>query len=187
MRTRKEDGGSEGKARRGTNQPRVGILMGSDSDLPIMEEVASILDQFRIEWEMRICSAHRSPEQAAQYGREAQDRGIQILIAGAGAAAHLAGSLAAQTILPVIGIPLSSSPLHGLDALLSTVQMPSGVPVATMALDRAGARNAAILAAQILALQDPRLATRLKGYKRQMAKEIGEKDRGLQRMKGKER
>jgi len=163
----------------------VGILMGSDSDSPILEEAASTLDQLRIGFEMRICSAHRSPEKAAQYAKEAEERGIKVLIAGAGAAAHLAGALAAHTTLPVIGIPLSSSPLQGLDALLSTVQMPSGVPVATMALDQAGARNAALFAAQILALRDPDLASRLKIYKEKMAKGIEEKDRQLQMRKEK--
>jgi len=167
------------------DQPLVGILMGSDSDLPIMEEVASTLNQLQIAFEISICSAHRSPEKAAQYAKSAEERGIKVLIAGAGAAAHLAGALAAHTLLPVIGIPLSSSPLHGLDALLSTTQMPAGVPVATMALDRAGARNAAILAAQILALRDPRLAARLRGLKEKMAEEIDETDRQMKRKKGK--
>jgi len=159
--------------------------MGSDSDLPIMEEAVSALEQLQIRFEMGICSAHRSPEKAAQYAKGAEKRGIQVLIAGAGAAAHLAGALAANTILPVIGIPLSSGPLQGLDALLATVQMPSGVPVATMALDRAGARNAAILAAQVLALHDPDLASRLKAYKEKMAQGIEEKDRQLQTRKEK--
>ena len=166
------------------DQPLVGILMGSDSDLPIMEEVASTLNQLQIAFEISICSAHRSPEKAAQYAKSAEERGIKVLIAGAGAAAHLAGALAAHSLLPVIGIPLSSSPLHGLDALLSTAQMPAGVPVATMALDRAGARNAAILAAQILALRDARLAARLRGLKEKMAEEIDEKDRQMKRKKG---
>jgi phosphoribosylaminoimidazole carboxylase PurE protein len=159
--------------------------MGSDSDLPIMEEAVSALEQLQIRFEMQICSAHRSPEKAAQYAKGAEKRGIQVLIAGAGAAAHLAGALAANTILPVIGIPLSSGPLQGLDALLATVQMPSGVPVATMALDRAGARNAAILAAQVLALHDPDLASRLKAYKEKMAQRIEEKNRQLQTRKEK--
>jgi phosphoribosylaminoimidazole carboxylase PurE protein len=167
-------------------EQRVGILMGSDSDLPIMEEVASTLDQLQIGYEMRICSAHRSPEKATRYAKDAEGRGIKVLIAGAGAAAHLAGTLAAHTILPVIGVPLSSSPLQGLDALLATAQMPSGVPVAAMALDKAGARNAAILAAQILALGDPNLTGRLKAHKEKMAKEIEEKDRQLQARKEKE-
>jgi phosphoribosylaminoimidazole carboxylase PurE protein len=160
-------------------QPLVGIVMGSDSDLPIMEEAGGVLNRLKVPHEMGICSAHRSPDKAAQYVREAEGRGIKVLIAGAGAAAHLAGTLAAQTTLPVIGIPLSSSPLQGLDSLLSTVQMPSGVPVATMALDRAGARNAAILAAQILALFDPELTARLKEHKAAMAREIEEKDRQI--------
>ena len=167
------------------DQPLVGILMGSDSDLPIMEEVASTLNQLQIAFEISICSAHRSPEKSAQYAKSAEERGIKVLIAGAGAAAHLAGALAAHSLLPVIGIPLSSSPLHGLDALLSTAQMPAGVPVATMALDRAGARNAAILAAQILALRDPRLAAQLRGLKEKMAEEIDEKDRQMKRRKEK--
>ncbi|MFH0871877.1 MAG: 5-(carboxyamino)imidazole ribonucleotide mutase [bacterium] len=167
------------------DQPLVGILMGSDSDLPIMEDVTSTLNQLQIAFEISICSAHRSPEKSAQYAKSAEERGIKVLIAGAGAAAHLAGALAAHSLLPVIGIPLSSSPLHGLDALLSTAQMPAGVPVATMALDRAGARNAAILAAQILALRDPRLAARLRGLKEKMAEEIDEKDRQMKRTKEK--
>ena len=165
-------------------QPLVGILIGSDSDLPIMKEAGLILDQFQVPYEVGITSAHRSPEKAAQYARQAGERGIKVLIAGAGAAAHLAGTVAAHTTLPVIGVPLSSSALHGLDALLSTAQMPSGVPVATMALDKAGARNAALLAAQILALNDPKLGRRLMQHKERMAEEIEEKDRQLRTKKG---
>jgi len=164
-------------------QPLVGIVMGSDSDLPVMGEAGAVLDQLKVPYEMGIASAHRSPEKATQYARRAGERGIRVLIAGAGAAAHLAGALAAHTTLPVIGVPLSSSPLQGLDSLLSTAQMPSGVPVATMALDRAGARNAALLAAQILALQDAKLARRLKQHKEKMATEIEEKDRQLKTRK----
>jgi len=166
-------------------QPLVGIVMGSDSDLSIMGEAGAVLDQLKVPYEMSITSAHRSPEKAAQYARKAEERGIRVLIAGAGAAAHLAGALAAHTILPVIGVPLSSSPLQGLDSLLSTAQMPSGVPVATMALDRAGARNAALLAAQILAISDSKLAGRLKQKREKMAKEIEEKDRQLRTRKEK--
>jgi phosphoribosylaminoimidazole carboxylase PurE protein len=159
--------------------------MGSDYDLPIMEEAGAVLDQMKVPYEILICSAHRSPDKAVQYAREAEGRGVKVLIAGAGAAAHLAGILAAHTHLPVIGVPLSSGPLHGLDSLLSTAQMPSGVPVATMALDRAGARNAAILSAQILALHDPQLARRLKRHKEKMAQEVEEKDRQLKMRKEK--
>ena len=183
--TGKRAGQSSAKKGGAVGAALVGILMGSDSDLPIMEEVASALDQLQVGFEMRICSAHRSPENAAQYARDAEGRGLKVLIAGAGAAAHLAGALAAHTILPVVGVPLSSSPLQGLDALLATVQMPSGVPVATMALDQAGARNAAMFAAQILALHDPDLARRLKACKEKMAKRVQEKDRQLQRRKEK--
>jgi len=161
--------------------PLVGILMGSDSDRSVMEEAGAILEEFGIPYEIGICSAHRSPEKAARYARTAGERGMMVIIAGAGGAAHLAGTLAAHTTLPVIGVPLSSTPLQGLDALLSTVQMPSGVPVATMALDKAGARNAAYLAIQILALADSDLARKLKDFKEKLAREVEEKDEALKR------
>ena len=150
----------------------VGIIMGSISDRDVMEETKRILSDFCIPCELKVLSAHRSPALASSYAKEAEARGIKVLIAGAGMAAHLAGALAAHTSLPVIGVPISSSPLNGLDALLSTVQMPPGVPVATMAIGKAGARNAAILAVQILALNDPALNERLKAYKDRQAREI---------------
>jgi phosphoribosylaminoimidazole carboxylase PurE protein len=153
--------------------PRVGILIGSDSDLPVMREAARILGDFGIPHEITIASAHRSPGRVERYVSQAEDRGMQVLIAGAGAAAHLAGVLAAHTVLPVIGVPLGGSALGGLDALLSTVQMPSGVPVATVGIG--GARNAALLAVQILATGDPALRERYRAYKARLAAEVEEK------------
>ncbi len=147
----------------------VGILMGSDSDLSVMEAAAEVLREFGVPFEMAILSAHRTPEQAARYAAQAAERGIKVLIAGAGWAAHLAGVLASKTTLPVIGVPIDSSPLNGMDALLSTVQMPPGIPVATMAIGKGGARNAALFAVQILAVADQNLAARLKAYKEDMA------------------
>jgi phosphoribosylaminoimidazole carboxylase PurE protein len=158
----------------------VGILMGSDSDLPTMQEGAKLLEEFGVPFELRICSAHRTPERLARYAREAGRRGLQVLIAGAGGAAHLAGVLAAHVTLPVIGVPMESGPLNGLDALLSTVQMPAGVPVATVAIGRAGARNAALLAIQILALSDARLRVKLADYRARMAADVAAKDRHVQ-------
>ncbi len=158
-------------------RPLVGIVMGSDSDLPVMEKAAKTLRELNIPYEMMISSAHRSPKKTAQLAREAEGRGLKVLIAGAGAAAHLAGVLAAETTLPVIGVPIDSSSLKGLDSLLAMVQMPSGIPVATMALGAAGAKNAAVLAAQILALNSPVLAASLKAFKEGLEKEVEEKDR----------
>ena len=160
--------------------PVIGILMGSDSDLPTMQEAAKILEEFGVPFELRICSAHRTPDQLVRYAREAEGRGLQVLIAGAGGAAHLAGALAAHVTLPVIGVPVESGPLNGLDALLSTVQMPSGVPVATVAIGRAGARNAALLAIQILALSDTRLKGKLTDHRARMAADVAAKDRQVQ-------
>jgi phosphoribosylaminoimidazole carboxylase PurE protein len=137
-------------------QPKVALIMGSRSDAELMGETAKILHQFGVEHETRVLSAHRSPRAALDYVQKAESRGLRVLIAGAGAAAHLAGFVAAHTVLPVIGVPIDSSALKGLDALLSTVQMPAGVPVATMAIGKAGARNAGVLAVQILALRTPR-------------------------------
>ncbi|NLJ29423.1 5-(carboxyamino)imidazole ribonucleotide mutase [Desulforhabdus amnigena] len=154
------------------NVPLVGILMGSDSDLSVMEEAFKALDAFEVSYEVRILSAHRSPEATSAYAQSAADRGIRVLIAGAGWAAHLAGVLAADTVLPVIGVPIDSSPLQGMDSLLATVQMPPGIPVATMAIGKGGARNAALFAVQILALQDPALADKLRAQKRKMADEV---------------
>lgn len=157
--------------------PLVGIVLGSDSDLPIMEKTAETLREFNIPYELMISSAHRSPKKTAELARKAEERGFKVLIAGAGAAAHLAGVLAAETTLPVIGVPIDSSSLKGLDSLLAMVQMPAGIPVATMALGATGAKNAAVLAAQILALNSPALAAALKAFKAGLEKEVEEKDR----------
>jgi phosphoribosylaminoimidazole carboxylase PurE protein len=154
--------------------------MGSHSDLPTMQEAVKILQDFGVPFELRVCSAHRTPDRVTRYAREAEGRGLRILIAGAGGAAHLAGALAAHVTLPVIGVPMDSGPLGGLDALLSTVQMPGGVPVATVAIGRAGARNAAILAIQILALTDSQLKRKLTDYRARMAAEVAAKDREVQ-------
>jgi phosphoribosylaminoimidazole carboxylase PurE protein len=154
--------------------------MGSDSDLPVMEEAAKVLEEYGVPHEVRICSAHRTPERAAAYAREAAGRGLKVLIAGAGGAAHLAGALAAGTVLPVIGVPLGSSSLQGLDALLATVQMPAGVPVATVAIGKAGARNAALLALAILATADPALRGRLEAARRALAEKVEAADKALQ-------
>jgi len=145
-----------------------------------MEEGAKVLAEFGVPYEMRISSAHRSPQRTAALAAEAGGRGIRVIIAGAGMAAHLAGVIAAETILPVIGVPIGGGALNGLDALCSTVQMPGGVPVATMAIGRAGARNAGILAVQILALDNAVLAERLNAYREKMAQEVDAKDRMLQ-------
>jgi 5-(carboxyamino)imidazole ribonucleotide mutase len=159
------------------DKPLVGILMGSDSDLEVMREAAKALEGLGVPYEMRVCSAHRSPELALRYARNAEARGLKVLIAGAGWAAHLAGVLAAKTTLPVIGVPIDSSPLRGLDALLATVQMPGGVPVATVSIGKAGARNAGVLAAQILATADRGLRARLRAYKAHLAAEVAARDR----------
>jgi phosphoribosylamine--glycine ligase len=158
----------------------VGIVMGSDSDLPVMQAAADFLDSMGITYEMSVNSAHRTPEAASTYARNAAAKGLQIIIAGAGMAAHLAGVLAAHTNLPVIGVPLDASSLNGLDALLSTVQMPPGVPVATMGIGKAGAKNGAVLAARILALQDKKLADKLETFKKEMARQVEDKNRKLQ-------
>lgn len=157
----------------------VSVVMGSDSDWVVMQEAVQVLDFFEISHEVVVASAHRSPERTFAYGREAAGRGLKVLIAGAGGAAHLAGVLASATTLPVIGVPIDSSPLQGLDALLATVQMPAGVPVATVAIGKSGARNAGILAAQILALSDPALAERLRAYRAQLAAEVEKTSEGL--------
>ena len=152
--------------------PLVSIVMGSDSDLPIMEEARKILEDLGIGYEMTLSSAHRSPEPTVKSAKSAIKKGIEVIIAGAGGAAHLAGVIAAETVLPVIGVPIDSSSLKGLDALLSTVQMPGGVPVATMAIGKAGAKNAAILAAQILGVKYTKIRDELKRYKRGLAFEV---------------
>ena len=162
-------------------RPVVGILMGSDSDLEVMREAEKRLDDFGLLYETRIFSAHRSPAKTLEYASSALERGIEVIIVGAGAAAHLAGAVAANTTLPVIGVPIDSSSLKGLDALLSTVQMPAGVPVATMAIGKAGAANAAIFAAEILARKDARLSARLARFKEELASSVEEKDQKLRR------
>jgi phosphoribosylamine--glycine ligase len=159
--------------------PEVGIVMGSDSDLKIMEEAASVLKQFGISFEMTVASAHRSPKRTIKFATSAHKRGIKVIIAGAGHAAHLAGFIAAHTSLPIIGVPIDSSCLQGLDALLSTVQMPPGVPVATVSIGKPGARNAGILAVQILALADPNLTKMLETYKKELAKQVDQKAKKL--------
>jgi phosphoribosylaminoimidazole carboxylase PurE protein len=161
--------------------PLVGIVMGSDSDLPVMEEAEEVLNQFKVPYEITLSSAHRSPDRTQRYAKSAEERGLEVLIIGAGAAAHLAGVIASETTLPVIGVPIDASPLKGMDSLLSTVQMPGGIPVATMAIGKAGARNAAILAIQILALKFPDLREALKGYKARLAQEVEEKAKRIQR------
>jgi phosphoribosylaminoimidazole carboxylase PurE protein len=150
----------------------VGVLMGSDSDLPTMAETVKILESYGVATEVRVLSAHRTPEEASLYAREAEGRGMKVLIAGAGGAAHLAGALAAHSTLPVIGVPLESSPLHGFDALLATVQMPPGVPVATVGVGAMGARNAGHLAVAILALGDEALRRALKARRQEMVKDV---------------
>jgi phosphoribosylamine--glycine ligase len=157
----------------------VGIVMGSDSDLNVMKGAVDILRKFNIPFEITVASAHRSPQKSMEFALTAKNRGIRVLIAGAGHAAHLAGVLAAHTTIPVIGVPIDSSCLQGLDALLSTVQMPPGIPVATMSIGKPGATNAAILAAQILALSDERMAERLEAYKREMAEQVEQKAKSV--------
>lgn len=167
------------------HKPLVGIVMGSDSDLAVMEETAHALKGFGVPYETTIISAHRTPALAAKYAETAEKRGLRVIIAGAGSAAHLAGFIAAKTALPVIGVPIGSSPLKGLDSLLSTVQMPAGVPVATVAIGKAGARNAGILAAQMLSIADARLWIKLKDYKAGIAKAAAEKAARLKKNTGK--
>lgn len=158
-----------------TMKPRVLIIMGSDSDLPVMEETAKILKGFDIPYHMTVASAHRAPERTLKIVKDAEKNRVDVIIAGAGMSAHLPGVIASHTILPVIGVPLEASPLKGMDALLSIVQMPPGIPVATMAVGKAGAKNAAILAAQIIARKDSKLADKLLDHRKQMSKEVEEK------------
>jgi phosphoribosylamine--glycine ligase len=170
----------ETNAQGGAGAPQVGIVMGSDSDLDVMKEAASILKKFEIPYEMTVASAHRSPQRAADFAGTALERGLKVIIAGAGHAAHLAGVLAAHTHLPVIGVPIDSSCLQGLDALLATVQMPPGIPVATMAIGKSGARNAGILAAQIIAVADSGLGQKLENFKQEMALKVAEKAKAVE-------
>lgn len=159
--------------------PRVGILLGSDSDLPIMTETTRMLEELNIAYELEIASAHRSPDRAAEYARTAAQRGLRVIVVGAGGAFHLGGVVAALTTLPVIAVPLAGSPLGGIDALLAAVQMPGGVPVGVMAVGKAGAVNAAIFAAQILALADRSLSRRLAEHKETLAREVAKKNARL--------
>ncbi|MBE0467436.1 MAG: 5-(carboxyamino)imidazole ribonucleotide mutase [Candidatus Desulforudis sp.] len=160
------------------SDPLVGVLMGSDSDLPVMRQAIDVLEALGVPSEVAVLSAHRSPDRAAAYGREAAGRGLKVIIAGAGVAAHLAGVLAAHTALPVIGVPVKAGPLQGLDALLSTVQMPHGVPVAAVAVN--GAKNAGILAAQIIGAGDPEVRARVERYKAGLGTEADAKNARLQ-------
>lgn len=155
-------------------QPKVGVIMGSDSDLPVMREAADMLDVFGIPHEIRVVSAHRTPDDMAEYGRTAHERGIRVIIAGAGGAAHLPGMIASHSPLPVIGVPIPSKHLAGVDSLYSIVQMPAGVPVASVAIG--GGKNAGILAAQILGAQDAELCLKIMEYKRELAAGSREKN-----------
>jgi 5-(carboxyamino)imidazole ribonucleotide mutase len=157
----------------------VSVVMGSDSDLPVMTEATKILEEFGIPYELFLTSAHRTPERTAKFAQGADKRGVKIIIVGAGAAAHLAGVIASQTQLPVIGVPIDATALHGLDALLSTVQMPGGIPVATMAIGLAGAKNAALYAIRILALEDKKISTKLAAYIKKMAVDVEKKQEAL--------
>jgi phosphoribosylaminoimidazole carboxylase PurE protein len=163
------------------NKPKVAVVLGSDSDYPVIQDMIRILHEFEIPHELTVSSAHRSPDRTHRYAVTLEDRGIQVVIACAGAAAHLAGVLASHTILPVIGVPIDSGPLKGIDSLLSTSMMPAGVPVATMGIGKAGASNAAVLAAQILARSDSDLALRLREYKKKLADQVEERDRELKK------
>lgn len=158
-------------------KPLVGILMGSDSDLPVMSQTGKVLKEFEVPYEMKVASAHRSPLLVSKYAKEAESRGLKVIICGAGMAAHLAGVVASHTLLPVIGVPLAGSSLGGLDSLLSTAQMPAGIPVATVAIGKAGAKNAAFLALEILALNDSLLLKRIKDYREEMARGIEGKEK----------
>lgn len=161
------------------NQAKVAVLMGSDSDLPVMEKAIEALKEIGIPFEVKVISAHRLPEKVEQYAKEARGRGLEAIIAGAGLAAHLAGAVAAHTTLPVIGVPLKSGALSGVDALYATVQMPSGVPVATVAVD--GARNAAILAGQILSIKYPEIAEKLERMRERMKQDVERKSEEIER------
>lgn len=163
------------------SKTNVGIIMGSDSDLPVMEKAAEVLKEMGIGYEMDISSAHRLPEKTAEYARGARGRGIEVIIAGAGMAAHLAGVIASHTTIPVIGVPLKSGALNGVDALYSTVQMPAGIPVATVAID--GAKNAAYLACSILSIKYPEIAGKLEAYREKTRQELMKKSDELKSQK----
>ena len=159
------------------SRPLIGIIMGSQTDLPTMRQAADVLDEFAVPYEMRVVSAHRTPDDMAGYGRTAHERGIRVIIAGAGGAAHLPGMVASHSVLPVIGVPVQSTALSGIDSLLSIVQMPKGVPVATVAIG--GARNAGLLAVQILGVADDALLVRMAEYKRTIAEESRAQNQSL--------
>jgi phosphoribosylaminoimidazole carboxylase PurE protein len=163
---------------------RVAIIMGSDSDLEVMREARKPLDECGVESEIRILSAHRSPEDAAKFARDARRKGFKVIVAGAGGAAHLAGVIASLTTLPVIGVPMETKELKGIDSLFSTVQMPSGVPVATVTIGRTGARNAGILALEILSLGDRRIEKKLDEHKKKLAEGVRAKNKGLKGRSG---
>src|ERR1700678_3883238 len=167
------------KKRGSMSKTLVSIVMGSDSDLEIMREAGKALDEFGIAYEMDVTSAHRSPERTAKFAREAAGNGIRVIIAGAGGAAHLAGVIAAHTTLPVIGVPIPSTSLQGMDSLLATVQMPAGIPVATGAIGKPGATNAGILAAQMIGLSDAAIARKLQTHKEKLASGVEEKSKKL--------
>jgi len=162
------------------SKPLVGIIMGSDSDLAVMSAAAQICEEFGIEFELDIVSAHRTPEKLVKYSKSAEKRGLKVIIAGAGGAAHLPGMVASESVLPVIGVPVRSSSLDGMDSLLSIVQMPGGVPVATVAIN--GAKNAGILAAQIIGASDTSLRKKITAYKNKIGKEVAEKSERLQKI-----
>src|ERR1700724_3178468 len=162
-----------------STKPRVSIVMGSDSDLDIMRESAKALEEFGIEYEIDVTASHRAPERTAEFARKAAGRGVRVIIAGAGGAAHLAGVIAAHTSLPVIGVPIPSTSLQGMDSLLATVQMPAGIPVATVAIGKPGATNAGILAAQILGIADAAIAKKLGAHKEKLARGVEEKSKKL--------
>ena len=164
------------------SKPQVGIIMGSDSDLPVMEKAAEVLKEMGVIYEMDISSAHRLPEKTEEYAKGARGRGIEVIIAGAGMAAHLAGVIASHTTIPVIGVPLKSGALNGVDALYSTVQMPAGIPVATVAID--GAKNAAYLACSILSIKYPEIAGKLEAYREKIRQELMKKSDELKSQKG---
>ena len=157
----------------------VSVVMGSDSDLPIMIETTKVLEEFGIGHELILTSAHRTPQRTTKFAALAAGRGVKVIIVGAGAAAHLAGVIASQTTLPVIGVPIDATTLHGLDALLSTVQMPSGIPVATMAIGKAGAKNAALFAVRLLALEDKKIKSALSAYIEKMARDVEKKQENI--------
>ncbi len=161
--------------------PLVGIVMGSDTDLPVMTAAVETLKKFSVPCEVRVISAHRSPARTSEYARTAVERGLKVIIVAAGGAAHLGGVIAAETTLPVIGVPMATTTLAGLDSLLSIVQMPSGVPVACTAIGKAGAVNAAILAAEIIATSDSKLAAQLLEHKKRLAQAVTEKDERVQK------